>query len=68
MLFYRVFFVVFFFVDEGRQDPNTTVRGPSSASQRNAISMAFRWRAADGTTLNDGLGSSVILGDPDQYC
>ena len=31
--------VFFFFclVDEGREDPNTTISGPSSARQRNAI-------------------------------
>ena len=29
-----------FFVDEGREDPNTTKRGTSSAHQRNAIIMA----------------------------
>ena len=28
---------VFFLVDEGRKDPNTTINGPSSARQRNAI-------------------------------
>ena len=28
---------MFFLVDEGREDPNTTIRGPSLASQRNAI-------------------------------
>ena len=30
-------------------------RGPASARQRNAISIAFRWRANDGPTLNAGL-------------
>ena len=44
-----------FLVDEGREDPNTTISGPSSARQRSAISMAFRWRADDGPTLNAGL-------------
>ena len=29
--------------------------GPPSACQRNAIQMAFRWRADDGPTLNAGL-------------
>ena len=29
--------------------------GPSSARQRNAINMAFRWRANDDPTLNAGL-------------
>ena len=30
-------FVLVFLVDEGREDPNTTISGPSSAQQRNAI-------------------------------
>ena len=38
----------------GWEDPNTTISGPSSARQRNAIWMAFRWRADDGPTLNAG--------------
>ena len=42
----------FFFllqVDEGRVGPNTTISGPSSARQQNAILMAFRWRGDDGS-------------------
>ena len=39
----------------GIEDPNTAINGPSSARQQNAISMAFRWRADAGTTLNAGL-------------
>ena len=46
--------VFFFLVDEGQDDPNTTISGPSSDRQRNAIKMAFRWRANDGQTLNAG--------------
>ena len=38
-----------------REDPNSTNSEPSSARQRNVISMAFRWRADDGITLNAGL-------------
>ena len=38
----------FTLVDEGREDPNITKRGPSSACQRTAIEMAFHWRADDG--------------------
>ena len=38
-----------------REDPNTTISGPSSARQRSAIYMAFRWRADDGPTLKAGL-------------
>ena len=54
-----VFFFFFFFclVDEGREDPNTTISGPSSARQRH------RWRADDGPTLN-----ADFSGDLDQYC
>ena len=46
-----------FLVDEGREDPNATTSGPSSARHRNTIKMAFRWRAFDGSTLNTGLGA-----------
>ena len=49
------FFYFFFYFDEERKDPNTTFSGPSTARQRNAIYMAFRWQADDGTTLNAGL-------------
>ena len=47
----RVFFLLLFIVGEGIEDPNWL----SSARQRNAIEMAFRWRADDGPTLNAGL-------------
>ena len=30
-------FLLFFLIDEGREDPNTTISGPSFARQRNAI-------------------------------
>ena len=49
----NVFFFFFFFLIM-REDPNSTKRGPASAHQRNAIEMAFRWRADDGQTLNAG--------------
>ena len=42
-------------VDERIEDQNTAINGPSSARQRNAIEMAFPWRADDGPTLNAGL-------------
>ena len=46
-------FVLFCFVFyEGREDLNSTKRGPSSARQRNVIKMAFRWRTDDGPALN----------------
>ena len=50
---YVLFFV--FLIDGGIEDPNTTINGPSSARQQNAIYMAFRWRADGGPTLNAGL-------------
>ena len=34
--------ITFFLVDEGIEDPNTAINGPSSARQRNAIYMAGR--------------------------
>ena len=39
LIFVCLFFVLvfFFLVDEGREDLNTTIRGPSSARERNAI-------------------------------
>ena len=43
-----------FLPDEGWEDPDATISGSSSARQLNAISMAFRWRANDGPTLNAG--------------
>ena len=52
--FENVFFSILFYVDEGIEDPNTTISGPSLARQRNAIEMSFRWRADDGPTLNAG--------------
>ena len=62
------FFFVFVLVDERRDDQNTTKSRPSSARQRNAIYMAFRWRPDDGLTLNSGLVALRNSGDPDQYC
>ena len=61
-------FTTIFLVDEGKEDPNTTISGPSSARQRNAIEMAFRWRADDGPTLGAGLVYVALccLGDPGQ--
>ena len=43
--------VVFLF-NEGREDPDTTISGPLSACQRNAMQMEFRWRADDDPKLN----------------
>ena len=51
LFFFFFFFVfVFFFWDEGSKNQNNTKSRPSSARQRNAISMAD-----DGPTLNAGL-------------
>ena len=50
----------FFLVDEGREDQNTTIGGPSSARQRN-------WRADNGPTLNAGLVACDFSGELDQY-
>ena len=47
--------IAIFVVDEGIEDQNTTISVPSSAQQRNAIEMAFRWLADDGPKLNAGL-------------
>ena len=35
---------VFVLIDEGRDDPNTTKSGPSSARQRKAITAGNQWR------------------------
>ena len=46
---------IFILLDEGKEDPSSTKSGPSSARQRNAIKMAFRWQPDDNQTLNAGL-------------
>ena len=46
--FDNVFFLFFFLLDEGKEDSNVTLNGPS-------FKWAFRWRADDGPTLNSGL-------------
>ena len=38
----------FFIIDKEIEDTNTTINWPSSARQRNAIEMVFRWRADNG--------------------
>ena len=48
-----------FLIDEGREDPSTTISGPSSARQRNAI----RWRADNGPTLNASLVAAIFQGN-----
>ena len=54
-----VFFFFFFLVDEGREDPSTTISGPSSARQRNAVSLA----CDDGPTLNAALVAAIFQGN-----
>ena len=50
-------FVRGFFVDEGKEDQNTTISGSSLTRQRNAFK-----------TLNAGLVALWFSGHPDQYC
>ena len=54
------FFSSFFFggggvVDEERDYPNTNTSGPTSAHQRNTISVALRWRTDGGPVLSAAL-------------
>ena len=67
--FYFCFLSFFFFFDEGGggKDSNTTISGPSTTRQRNAIQMAFRWRADAGPTLNACQACKLcgFTGDPD---
>ena len=51
----NVSLLLFFLVDEGRKDPNTTINGPTLARQQNTILMVFCWRADDCPTFNAGL-------------
>ena len=50
------FFFFFFFVDEGLADRNSKYhyKRATIGLPANAILMAFRWRADDGTTLKAG--------------
>ena len=52
---FQLFQNVFLLLMREERIENTTNSGPLSASQQNAISMAFRWRANDGATLNASL-------------
>ena len=56
-IFDLCFVYCFYLVDEGREDPNTTKRRPSSARQRNAIKWRFSGRGDNGPTLNAGLAT-----------
>ena len=55
-------------VDEGREDSNATISGQSPARQRNAIQLAFRWRADDTHHWTLAWKLYDFSGDPDQYC
>ena len=44
-------------VDEGWEDPNTTISGPSSAFKEMPRKWLFRWHTDDGPTLNAGSGA-----------
>ena len=47
---------------EVREDPSTTIRGPSWARQKKRHLMAFRWCADDDPTLNDSLVAVIFQG------
>ena len=66
--FLLFFFFRFFYLLGWRVDRNATKSGTLSARHRNAIPMAFCWRADNGPPLNAGLVALRFLGDPDQYC
>ena len=57
----------FFIVDEGREDPSTTISGPLLARQRNTINGVLPRCADDDPTLNAGFVCNSS-GDPDLYC
>ena len=59
--FTTFFFSFFVFVFFRCGEPKIAKSGPSLARQRNAISMAFRWRANVGPTLNAGLVASWLI-------
>ena len=48
-------FFLCFLVDGGREDPNTTISGPSLAPPANRHENGICWRAHDGPTLSAGL-------------
>ena len=51
-----------FLLMRGERVPNTTKSGPSFACQQNAMSIAFRWQADGGQTLNAGLVAVLFQG------
>ena len=53
-----------FLVNEGREDPNLTISGSSSARHLNAVSLACRcW-----PNIESWFGRFVIFQGPDQFC
>ena len=66
-----IYLFLFYFlclVNEGREGPHTDISGPSLARRRNAVYMAFRWRADDGPTLDAGLVALWFSGGLDRCC
>ena len=57
-------------VNEEIEDPNITINGPSSACQRNAILMSFRWRADDSPTMNVCFfqGTRTCIANNPKFC
>ena len=63
--------IIFLFDGGGGADnPNTRYKWATIGPQRNAIFMAFCWRADAGQKLNAGLVAFFcdFSGNPDQYC
>ena len=50
-----------FLIDEERKVPNTTRSEPTSVRQQNAIQVAFRWRADDGSNIECCLSSFMLF-------
>ena len=61
-------FVVFFLVEEGRGDPNTTKSGQSSARQRNAIKRRFAGEPLMAKICLLPWQLCDLSGEPDQIC
>ena len=51
-----------FLVDDGREDPSTTLSGPSSARQRNAIKWRFAGVPMIGPIFNAGFVAALFQG------
>ena len=57
--FDNVFYFIYFLIEEGREDPKSTISGPSSA---------LRWHTDDDPTLVACLVALWFSGDLDKYC